>query len=226
MVKIKEIPISDRPIERMISCGVRNISNSELLAILIKTGLKNKSSKDVSDEILSSVGGIENLSKLSFEQLKHFHGIGKNKAAIILASIELGKRTNSVVKALCGEKLNSTFKVFEYYKNKLKDESQEYFCCIYLDVNKNVIKEKTIFIGTLNYSVVHPREIFKEAYLLSASCIICVHNHLSGNIYPSKEDINVTINLKEVGNILGIKVLDHVIIGKDNYYSFLENNDL
>lgn len=226
MIKIKEIPISDRPIERMLRCGISNISDSELLAILIKTGLKNKSSKDISTEILSNVGGIENLNTLNFESLKKFNGIGKNKAATILSSIELGKRMNNQIKTLNGEKLNSTTKVFEYYKNKLKDESQEYFCCIYLDTNKKVIKEKTIFIGTLNYSVVHPREIFKEAYLLSASCIICIHNHPSGNIYPSREDIDVTINLKEVGNILGIKVLDHIIIGKDTYYSFLENNDL
>ena len=108
----------------------------------------------------------------------------------------------------------------------LKDETQECFYCVYLDVTKKVIKDKLLFKGTLNYSLVHPREVFKEAFLLNATAIICVHNHPSGNIKPSKQDIDITDNLVELGLIHGIKVLDHVIIGNNNYYSFLENNKI
>ena len=116
--------------------------------------------------------------------------------------------------------------VYEYYKLKIGDKKQEYFYVVYLDNAKNIIRDKLLFIGTINYSVVHPREVFKEAYMLSASAIICVHNHPSGNIFPSKEDIEITQKLEEVGILLGIKVLDHLIIGSQNYYSFLENRDI
>ena len=108
--------------------------------------------------------------------------------------------------------------------HSLNDKQQEHFYCLYLDNSKRVIKDKLLFIGTINYSVVHPREIFKEAYMLSASSIICVHNHPTGNVLPSKQDL--TNNLINIGNIMGIKVIDHVIIGQNNYYSFLENGDI
>ena len=112
--------------------------------------------------------------------------------------------------------------VFNYYKNILKDKKQEYFYCIYLDTKNNIIKDKMLFKGTINESLVHPREIFKEAYLLSASSIICVHNHPTGNTMPSKNDEILTKQLKECGKLLGINVLDHIIIGDNNYFSFLE----
>ena len=102
----------------------------------------------------------------------------------------------------------------------------KHFYVVYLDSAKNVIADKLLFIGTINYSVVHPREIFKEAYLLSASAIICVHNHPSGSIFPSKEDLNITANIESIGKLLGIKLVDHIIIGNNQYYSFLENSDL
>ena len=116
--------------------------------------------------------------------------------------------------------------MYKYYKEKLCDKKQEYFYCVYLDNSKRIIQDKLLFIGTINYSLVHPREVFKEAYLLGASAIICVHNHPSGNPLPSKQDYDVTTNLVKVGDLLGIKILDHIIICKNNYYSFLENNDI
>lgn len=137
-----------------------------------------------------------------------------------MASIELGKRINREIDNLKSIKLNSTKLVYEYYKPILGEKKQEYFYCVYLDNSKKIIKDKLLFIGTINYSVVHPREVFKEAYMLSASSIICVHNHPTGNVLPSKQDLDITKNLIAVGNLLGIKIVDHVIVGKDNYYSF------
>ena len=116
--------------------------------------------------------------------------------------------------------------MYKFYKDKIGDKKQEYFYCVYLDNQKRVIEDKLLFIGTINYSVVHPREIFKEAYTLGASAIICVHNHPGGNPLPSKQDLDVTNNLIEVGKVLGIKVVDHIIVCKEKYYSFLENNDI
>ena len=121
--------------------------------------------------------------------------------------------------------MDSPNKIYEYIKNELEDKVQEYFYALYLDSKKNLIDKKLLFIGTLNRSIVHPREIFKYAYLLSASSIICVHNHPSGDTLPSKEDISITKNLIEIGKIQGINIVDHIIIG-NNYYSFFENGDI
>ena len=158
--------------------------------------------------------------------LTKIKGIGFIKGCTIMACIELGKRINREIDDLCGEKLTSTTVAYKYFKDKIGDKKQEYFYAIYLDNSKKIITEKLLFIGTINYSLVHPREIFKEAYILGASAIICVHNHPSGNVIPSSEDYNITKNLIEIGNIMGIKIVDHLIIGKNNYYSFLENNDM
>ena len=122
--------------------------------------------------------------------------------------------------------ITSTDIVFKYYRDIFINKKQEYFYCVFLDTNKVVIKEKLLFIGTLDYSVVHPREVFKEAVLVSASSIICVHNHPSGNVIPSKNDFEITKRLVSIGDMLGIKVIDHVIIGSEKYYSFLENGDI
>lgn len=225
-IRIKDIEKIDRPRERLINNGVEILSNEELLAIIIKTGSKDYSAKELANMVIKEVDGIKNLSTINYEKLKSIKGIGTAKSCEIIASIELGKRINREVINLNNIILNKTSLVFEYYKNILSNKQQEYFYCIYLDNKKRVIKDKLLFIGTINYSVVHPREVFKNAYLLSASSIICIHNHPTGNILPSKQDLDLTKNLVDVGKILGIKILDHVIIGNNNYYSFLENGDI
>ena len=225
-VKIKSLPINDRPIERMIINGKESLSNEELLAIIFKSGTKGISSKELSSSLLSKIGNIKKLSDINLEYLSKFKGIGKTKACNLLAAIELGKRINSEVDTLNNIKLNNSELVYKFYKDKLGDKKQEYFYCIYLDTSKKVINDKLLFIGTINYSLVHPREVFKEAYLNGASAIICIHNHPSGNVLPSKQDIEITKNLISVGNMLGVKVVDHIIVGKNNYYSFLENGDI
>lgn len=225
-VRIKDIPESDRPIERLIEHGSESLSNIELLTILIKSGTKQKSAKVLAEEILKEIDDIHHLKDLNLEQLKKIKGIGTKKAVTILAALELSKRINDEYNSLNNVKINNSSLVYKYYKNKIGDKLQEYFYCIYLNSAKRVIKDKLLFIGTINQSIVHPREIFKEAYLVSASSIICVHNHPAGSIFPSKEDIVLTNKLVEIGDLLGVKVVDHVIITQNNYYSFFENNDI
>lgn len=225
-IKIKDLPINDRPIERLINFGVENLSNEELIAILLKTGSKFESAKSIASKILVSIGDISKLKELQYRDLLKIKGIGISKACVIVSAVELGKRINKEIISLNNLKMNSAKTVYNYYKDILNVKQQEYFYCIYLDTQKKVIKDKLLFIGTLNQSLIHPREIYKEAYKLSASSIVCIHNHPSGNVIPSDEDIKVTDELVRVGKILGIPVIDHIIIGKDNYYSFFENNDI
>ena len=223
-VKMKDIPKSERPVERLLSCGSEALSNEELLSILIKTGNKENSAKVIASLILKECDG--NLNNISLSSLKNIKGIGDAKSASILAGLELGRRANRKFKFLSGIKISNAYDVFDFYRNLFVNKSQEYFYCIYLDNNKTVIKDKLLFIGTLNYSVVHPREVFKEACVLSASSIICIHNHPSGNVLPSKNDFDITKRLVEIGELFGIKIIDHIIIGIDKYYSFLENDDI
>ena len=223
MTKIKDLPVLDRPVERLLNCGVETLSNEELLAIILKSGTREKSVKDISLEILKNYN-IHDLLNINLESITNIKGIGKIKAATLLAAVELGKRMNKKIDTLNDIRITDSQKVFIYFNDLFKDKTQEYFYCLYLDNNKKVVKNKMLFKGTLNYSTVHPREIFKEAYLSGATSLICIHNHPTGNIKPSKNDIELTNNLIKTGMLLGIKIDDHIIIGKDNYFSFFENN--
>lgn len=224
MLKMKEIPKSDRPRERLIEYGVEKLNNEELLSILLTSGTSNQSIKELSLSLLKEVDGINGLSNITYEKLISIKGIGQAKACMLLAALELGKRVST--KQIQNQKITEAKLVFEHYKEKLKNSKQEHFYCLYLDNQKRMIKEKLLFIGTLNQSIVHPREVFKEACMISASSIICIHNHPSGDIFPSKADLLLTKRLKEVGDTLGIPLNDHVIVSENNYYSFYENGDL
>lgn len=222
-LKIKEIPQDERPRERLLRYGSEQLSNEELLAILLKTGTRDMSAKVLASYLLKELGSISALQHTSYQVLAHMKGIGNAKACTILAAIELGKRVLQK-KSILFQKFEDAYQVASYYQDKIGTLKQEYFICIYLDVSKKLIHEKVLFIGTLNRSLVHPREVFKEAYQVSASSIICIHNHPSGEVLPSKEDIVFTSQLVKVGKMLGIEVIDHIIIGEDKYYSFFENN--
>ncbi len=223
-IKMKDIPKNERPVERLLMYGAGSLSNEELLSILIKTGSKENSARDIATLILSNVS--DKLSDINYQKLSSIKGIGDTKSAVILAALELGRRANINVSTLNNLKITDASIVFDYYRNVFFNKKQECFYCVYLDSNKVVISEKLLFIGTLDYSLVHPREVFKEACSVSASSIICVHNHPSGNVIPSRNDIDITNKLIEIGNIVGIKVIDHVIVGDNKYYSFLENGDI
>lgn len=223
-ILIKNIPEFDRPRERFLKYGACNLSNCELISIVLSAGTKNMSVKELSNNILKNLSDITDLKYMSLNKLKEIRGIGEIKAIKLLSAIELGKRVyyeHNMTKI----KMNSADKVYKYLKDEVTGIKQEHFYALYLDSKKNLIEKKLLFIGTINKSIVHPREIFKHAYLFSASSIICVHNHPSGDPLPSLEDRNITNHLVEIGKLQGINVVDHIIIG-NNYYSFYENGDI
>ena len=225
-MKIKDIPIMERPREKLMEYGSGNLSNDELLAIILKQGTRNKSAKEVGVELLNQINNLSNLEYTTLEQLTKINGIGRAQALTILATVELGKRIFKKKMVNKKIKITSAKDIYEYMKYLLDNKDQEYFYCIYVNTKKEVIERKLLFMGTINRSTVHPREIFKYAYLNSASGIICVHNHPTGDVMPSREDIMLTRSLNEIGVIAGIPLLDHVIMGEDNYYSFFDNNKI
>lgn len=225
-IRIKDIPVDDRPRERLINIGVDSLSNEEILAIILGSGTRNSSAKDLASNILKKTKNIKYLNEITLNELLKIKGIGLKKASTILASVELGKRINTSIVSINQVVFNNPKIIFEYYKNKLESKKQEYFYAVYLDSAKRIILEKLLFMGTINQSIVHPREVFKEAYLCNATSIICIHNHPSGNVIPSKEDINLTKKLIEIGKLFGIEIVDHIIIGKNKYYSLYENGDI
>lgn len=226
MINFKNIPESDKPRERLYQYGSENLSDEELISIILKTGTKGMSVKEVSLKLLESVGNIKKLKDIGINTLMGINGIGKVKAIEIKAAIELGRRIYIENNKLGGIILNNSLKIYEYFKDLIGDKKQEYFYTVYVDTKGRYIDKKCLFVGTINNSIVHPREIFKEAYLLSANGIICIHNHPSGDPTPSKEDIMITRKIKEIGMIHGIRLVDHLIVGVNSYYSFYEDNKL
>jgi DNA repair protein RadC len=222
---IKDIPILDRPRERFIKYGVINLSNEELLSIVLKTGYKGYSVKDISNNILKEIKDITDLKELTINKLIRINGIGEVKAITLLSAIELGRRVYSNKNNII-IKLNNSKEIYNYIKDKLIYKKQEYFYCLYLDTNNKLIEDKLLFIGTLNKANIRPREIFKYAYINDSTKIILIHNHPSNNVIPSKEDIILTKNIIDIAKIHNIKVLDHIIVGLNNYYSFYDNNDI
>ena len=223
---IKDIPLNERPRERLFRVGVENLSNEELLSIILKTGTKDESVKMLSLELLKKIESIDRLKDININTLTSINGIGKTKASFILASIELGRRIYLNKNNSSTIKLTNPKSIYLYMKGLLFDKKQEYFYCLYFDSKQQLIDKKLLFIGTINKSIVHPREIFKYAYLLSSSSIVCIHNHPSGDISPSKEDIIFTKALIDIGKVQDIPILDHVIVGSDNYYSMADNLEL
>ena len=222
-MNLKEVPELERPREKLLKYGRENLSNSELLAIILKTGTKDCNVNELAIKVIKELKGIENIKSVSFNKLIKIKGIGKAKAIELLVLSELAKRINKKeVKAKL--KYTNPKIIYENSKHLFEGLLQEHFYCLYLNVKKELIERKLLFMGTLNKSIVHPREIFKEAYRLSASSIVCLHNHPSGDLTPSKEDVVLTDSLVKIGQINGIPVVDHLIISDDGYYSFYENS--
>ena len=224
-VLIKDLPALERPRERLLKYGVNALSNEELLSIVLKNGVKSSSVKELSSNLLKEIKSINDLKDCSINNLISIKGIGKVKAITLIASIELGRRVYEDNMNI-NIKLDSSNKIYNFIKFDLIYKKQEYFYCLYLDTKKYLIEKKLLYIGTLNHTNVHPREVFKYAYLLSADSIICIHNHPTGDVLPSKDDVFLTKKLIEIGKINGINVIDHLIIGNNNYYSFYDNNDM
>ncbi len=218
---IREMNKDELPRERLMKYGVSSLSNEELLSIILRTGTKNKSVKELSNELLKKYN-IKELSNISYNTLSNIKGIGSVKAVTLLASLEIGKRIEK--KNMNIIKVTTSKDIYDYVRYDLEDALQEKFLSIYLDAKNNIITSKILFIGTVNSSKIYPRDIFREAVKNNSSSIILVHNHPTGNINPSYADTCLTSDMISLGKLMGIKILDHVIIGNNNYYSFLDNN--
>ncbi|BFL72074.1 DNA repair protein RadC [Anaerococcus nagyae] len=216
---IKDLDQDDRPREKLIKYGADLLTDEELLAIIIATGNKEKNVIELSKEILDTFS-YEDLADIEVAELTHINGIKNAKACSIVASLRLGKRIAQKVMEREIIKIEKSEDIYNYLKNELANKKNEYFYAILLDTKNVIISKEVISKGTLDASLVHPREAFKAAIKKSAKSIIFVHNHPSGDVNPSKHDFLTTRNLVDAGNILDIKVLDHIIIGDNDYYSF------
>jgi DNA repair protein RadC len=222
---IRDFPQDERPRERLIQSGAASLSNQELLAILLRTGTKSESVLQLSNRLLTSFDGLNLLKDASLEEITKTKGIGLAKAVQIMAAVELGRRIGNL--AFDDRySIRSPEDGANYVMNDMRFLAQEHFVCLYLNTKNQVLHKQTIFIGSLNASIVHPREVFKEAFRRSAASIICVHNHPSGDPTPSREDIDVTKRLVECGRIIGIDILDHLIIGEKKFISLKEKGYL
>ncbi|MFQ3802137.1 DNA repair protein RadC [Staphylococcus equorum] len=220
-MRINELADNQKPRERLLSHGASHLSHAELLAILINTGRKGSSSIDIANELLKSVENLKELKMLSISDLNKIKGVGLYKALILKAAFELGERMHS---GSVDDKIqiSSPKDVADFMMGKMEHLTQEKFIALFLNSKNVIIKQKTIFVGTLNSSIVHPREIFSEAIKCASNAIIVLHNHPSGDVTPSNEDIKTTERLKKCGQVLGIDLLDHIIIGDHTYLSMVE----
>lgn len=218
---VKEVPASSLPRERLVVFGERALSDQELLAILLRTGTKERNVLELARDCLCHFENLYQLKKATLEEIQEVVGIGQIKATEIMAAIELGRRlyTAGVVK---NGRITSSFELAQQLIAEMKDHEQEHLLVLYLNTKNEVIKRAELFIGSLNQSVAHPREIFKLAVKLSAARLIVVHNHPSGNPHPSEHDVEFTKRLVKCGELMGIQVLDHVITGFDSYVSLRE----
>ncbi len=216
-MRIKDIPDNNRPRERLLKQGVSVLSDSELLAIILRVGHRKENAIEMSNRLISRFG-VGELSELSLNELQEVNGIGPAKAMTIKALFELGKRHALAKKNL--RKITCAKDVYELMKEKLVDLKQEVFVVLYLDTKNHVLKEEIVTKGTLDSSLIHPREVFRGAIKEGAHSVIVVHNHPSGDPAPSEEDKRITEKLLSAGELLNIEVLDHVIVGRNGFYGF------
>ncbi len=220
-MKIKDMPWFNRPGARLKRKGVFSLSDAELLAIVIGRGDKTENAVDMSNRVLAT-NNFDKIAELSLSELeKEF----KNpvKAMKINAMFEIFRRTNKLMKKGFKLQIKTASDVYQYFVDELQNKTKEYFYALFLDTKNRILKEELVSIGTLNESLIHPRELFNSAVQASCNSVIIVHNHPSGDCVPSENDKEVTKVLVEAGEIMGIKVLDHVIIGKEGFMSLKES---
>ena len=220
-MRIKDISKENRPRERFQKLGASALSDAELFAIILRVGYPGENVIDMSNRLISEYG-LDKLFECSLKELQKIKGIGPDKAMQILAISELGKRSNQLKRSNNQKKISCAEDVFNLFHERLKDEKQENFYVLMLNTQHYIIGEQLISKGILNASLIHPREIFKLAIKESSNAIILIHNHPSGDHTPSQEDEEITEKLLEAGELLDIKVSDHVIVGKDDYWSWKE----
>ena len=222
--QIKKWPKKERPRERLLQHGAHSLAEAELLGILIGKGTRNKTAIDVARQLIDRYGSLQEIFARSPSELMQIKGIGSAKAAILSAAFDLVRRVQSQESQPQAKK--PTFKrpaeVADYYGPLMKDLRREVFKVLLLNRANRLIKEVTVSEGTLDASVVHPREVFREALLEPTSSVILIHNHPSGNATPSEEDLRLTKQLVEAGRLLGIKVHDHIILAGESHRSFAD----
>jgi len=218
-MKIKDLPMIERPREKLVRYGSDKLNNSELLAIILSSGIKGENAIELAKKILKKFSK-DKLAFVCFNDLKKIAGLGITKITRILACLELGRRLFKDKKTLL---LMSPQEVWQALSD-ISDKKKEHFVAFFLDIKNQVIKREIISIGTLNLSLIHPREVFEPAIRNFSAQIILAHNHPSDDPQPSSDDIKLTEQLIEAGKILGIEIIDHVIVTKNNFKSFKEDN--
>lgn len=220
-IMIRDLPSEERPREKLKSLGASALTNAELLAILLRVGTHQESAVQVATRILARGGGLRNLPHLSLEELQENKGIGPDKAVMIKAALELGSRLATMPREVAGS-ITSPAQAAELFMEELRYKKKEYFMVLLLNTKNHIISREEISVGSLSASIVHPREIFSIPLRKSAASVILFHNHPSGDPSPSQEDLAVTRRLVDAGNLLGITVRDHIIIGDGCFFSFRE----
>ena len=218
---VKDWPDEERPRERLVRHGVDCLTDAELLGIILVKGYQGKTSVEVAKDLLSETKSLRKLDSLSYPEMSSFKGMGLAKFAQIKAALEIGKRLLRETN-LPKKKIHNALDLVNYYEPCMRDLKKEKFKAILLDVKNKIIRDIDISVGSLTESIVHPREVLKEIIKESAASVIFLHNHPSGESNPSKNDLDITDRLVEACNIIGIKVLDHIILGEDNYFSFAQ----
>ncbi len=219
-MKLKELISEDKPREKLFKKGAEYLTDSELLAIILRTGNKSESVTELSNRILKRIGGVKNLKNMTINTLTKIEGIKLGKASSILASFELAKRALKNDEPI---KFKNTIDMYNYIKNDFLYELQEKFIILLFDKQFKLIKKCEVFKGTIDAVNVYPREIFKEALKENASFIVLAHNHPGGEVMPSIQDDEITKILVKNGQLIGIKVIDHLIVTPNSYFSYYEN---
>ena len=217
---IHDLPKEERPRERLVKFGEQALSAQELLQLILGRGIAGESVAVTTQKLLSEFGSLQKLAEASIEELSLIKGIGLAKATQIKAVFEIGRRFSNQIPSYKSKELNDPKKVYQLIKSKLKDYHKEHFYIIVLNSRNWSVAE--VSIGSLNASIVHPREVFAEAIKNKAASVIFVHNHPSGDTEPSEGDLEITKRLVDSGKILGIEIIDHIIITKNGFLSFKE----
>lgn len=225
MNSIKKWPITERPREKLLSHGPKTLSDTELLAIFLHTGIKGKTALDLAHELLRDVGTLKKLLHATPDYFYQIRGIGKAKLALLKAAFELGRRCLEETLPI-GEKLNSSIQTKRFMLSRLGDYSYEVFACLFLDNRHRIIAFEELFRGTLTETSVYPREVIKRGLAHNAAKIILAHNHPSGDPSPSSADHEITHLLKKALSLIDIQVIDHVIVGNKICLSFAETGQL
>lgn len=221
-LKVKDLPLDDRPREKLILRGAASLSDAELLAIILRTGTKGKNVINLAREMISKNENLGMLATKSVSALNKFEGVGKDKAATLAAVFEIARRVETQQKYIKEKQITSPEDVASIFIPRLRDEVKEHFIVVCLNSANRIIKYEVISVGSLSSSVVHPREVFHVAIDNNSANIILVHNHPSGNTEPSSADINITRRLVDAGKILDINIFDHIIIAGNSFTSFSE----